>query len=141
MPGRARWSRPLSRGTRAGAAPLGDQIAGYGLGAAIHRRGVDHPTAGFDERPQHLGEFLARRVAGTDIEYLPGAEPDHRHRLAARRDRARDHCPGHRPGSGRHHSSASKQRRARCAGDHSENVTPAHRAPTAPPVRGRRLPV
>src|SRR6185437_2893768 len=69
-------------------AELGDEIAGHAFGAAVHRRAVDHAAAAVDEALHHLAQRLARRGVAADIEGLPGAEPDHRHGLAAPGDGA-----------------------------------------------------
>ena len=91
-PARARWSTPWSRERRAAAGRLGDEIAGDRL-----RRGRTSArcrSSGRRHRPAPAAPRAAapaRGIVGADIEHLPGAEPDHRHRLAGRRDRARDH--------------------------------------------------
>ena len=75
-----------------GAQPISrDEIAGDRLGAAIHRRAVDHPAAGVEQQLNDLAQRLSRRAVVADIEGLPRAEADDGHGLAGGRDRTRDH--------------------------------------------------
>jgi hypothetical protein len=54
------------------------KFAGGFLGAAVHRRAVDHRAAGREERIEHAGQALVFVGAGALVEADPGAAADDR---------------------------------------------------------------
>src|SRR5229473_3660913 len=71
-------------------AERGDEIARHGLARAVHRRGIHDPAAAGGESLQHFAQRRALGGSGADVERLPGADADHRQRLARRRNGPRD---------------------------------------------------
>jgi len=67
------------------------EVAEHGLGAAIHRRAVEHLAAGIAQPADHLGQRREFRAVGADVEAHIGATADDRQRFAARWDRTHLH--------------------------------------------------
>ena len=90
-PRRGRGSTPWWRGKLGATAGGGQQFAGGGFGAAVHRRTVDHRPAGGEQRLQHTRQPRVFRGTGCEVEALIGAEADDRQGLPGGWDRPRLH--------------------------------------------------
>jgi hypothetical protein len=72
---------------------LAEAVADHLLRRAVHRRRIDHPSAGLEEGAHDLRAGVARDDVVADVESDPAAEPDHGQCLARRWDRPGDDRP------------------------------------------------
>src|SRR5438477_591304 len=61
---------------------LCSQLAHYALGAPVHRRRIDHPSAVLDQERKHFSQLRSVRWRKIDVKHAPCSKPDHRQLFA-----------------------------------------------------------
>jgi len=64
----------------------GEQLAGHGLGLAVHRRAIDHLAAGSEQCGEHLLQPCDRGGIGVYVEAAVCSASDDRQLFAGRRN-------------------------------------------------------